>query len=159
MRILRAPRWAWWALVVTLFTVVAWQASIVRSDRLHDSDRRQAVSIATAQVLDLTTLDSDTVDDKIRSMSARASGDFKDELTDLSDQFVKGIQDKQVVASGSIDAAGAVGSSDDAVIVLVASTAAVAEGSAPPTSRTYRIRVQLARVTGTWKINAMEFVQ
>lgn len=148
------------ALVLALVATVVWQASVLRDDRRDDDRLDAAIALAKAQVLDITTLDSDSVGDKLRAMSARTSGDFKDQVTAIASSFVKIVQEKKIEATGRIDGIGVSSATDKDVSVLVASTAVVSEsGKATPTTRTYRIRVKLVRTGATWKINGMEFVQ
>src|SRR4051794_2839265 len=62
------------ASVVALAAVIVWQAEAVRDDHRQDKAQQQAIRLAEDQVVDLTTLDSATVKDKIDSMSRRTSG-------------------------------------------------------------------------------------
>lgn len=146
--------------VLALAGLLVWQALVLRTDRRDDDRLADAVAVAKAQVLDITTLDSDTVDAKLQAMSERTSGDFKDQVTAIAETFIKIVREKKIKVVGRIDGAGASSSSGRDATVLVASTAIVTEsGKATPTTRTYRIRVNLARSGGAWKINGMEFVQ
>lgn len=160
MRLSRIPLAVRLLVVLGLLVGVGWQAAETRADR-HDDDRLdEAVAMARAQVLDITTLDSDTVGPKLKAMAARTSGDFQDQVTAIAATFVKIVREKKVTARGRIDGVGVASSSERDASVLVASTAVVTEdGKAASTTRSYRIKVSLVNAKGSWKINGMEFVQ
>lgn len=160
MRLTRIPLVVRALVVLALLGAIAWQGVEASADRRDDDRLHEAVEMARAQVLDITTLDSETVGQKLKAMAARTSGDFQDQVTAIAAAFIKIVREKKVTATGRIDGVGVSSASERKVSVLVASTAVVTESSkAAPTTRTYRIRVKLVRSGGSWKINGMEFVQ
>lgn len=147
-------------IVAALVAAVVWQANEVRSGRRDDRLREDAIAIAKAQVLDITTLDSATVGAKLEAMAARTSGDFKDQVTGIAASFIKIVSQRKIKAVGRIDGIGISSSSGQDASVLVASTTVVSQaGSDTASTRTYRMRIHLVRAGASWKINGMEFVQ
>jgi Mce-associated membrane protein len=146
-------------LVVALAGVTVWQVEAVREDHRQDKAQQQAIRLAEDQVVDLTTLDSATVKDKIDSMTRRTSGSFKQELTGITQAFVAAVTKSNITAKGQIDSAALASYKKDDAKVIVASTAQVTDGAdAQPVTRTYRMKVTLQRSGGTWLIDGMEFV-
>ena len=115
--------------------------------------------MATAQVLDLTTLDSETVDQKLESMTSRTAGEFTDQIGTITATFADLVRTNQISASGAVDAAAVSRLTEDDATVIVASTATVKEAGGEPTQRTYRLRVTMEHREDDWKITGMEFVQ
>lgn len=145
--------------LVALVVLVLWQANQLRLDRRGDSLREGAVAAAEAQVLDLTTLDSVSVDVNLRRMAKRTSGDFRDQLQGITKTFSDLVAKNQIKASGLVVSRAVSSFSDSDATVLIASSAAISEKGGKPVTRTYRMRVKLERDSGSWKINGMEFVQ
>lgn len=156
---LRLPRLAWIGVFAVLLALLAWQVNETRQGRGGDSRSEAAVTVARDQVLDLTTLDSTTVGAKLAAMSRRTTGDFKQQLSGITKTFDDLVKEKQISATGQIDSAAISSISATDASVLIASSASVTTKDAKATSRTYRVRVKLERIDGSWKVNGMEFVQ
>ncbi|WP_148046164.1 hypothetical protein [Nocardioides marmoriginsengisoli] len=159
MKRLLGGRLFWIVLALLVGALVAWEVVGLRSDQAVDDRRDAAVKTATAQVLDLTTLDSETVEGKLAAMAKRTAGDFADQLGGITTTFANLVKQNQITAKGVVDAAGVVSSSDKDAVVIVASSATVTEKGKQPTVRSYRMQITLERQKGEWKVNDMEFVQ
>lgn len=162
----RAPRFGglrarhlWVVVVVVLAGVLVWQVGELREDRADDARRDEVREVATVQVLDLTTLDSETVDQKLESMTSRTAGEFTDQIGTITATFADLVRTNDISASGVVDAAAVSRLTKDDATVVVASTATVSEAGGEPSQRTYRLRVSLEQGDGDWKITGMEFVQ
>lgn len=156
----RVPVAALGVVTVLALALLAWQATVWLQHHREDDRRGAAVEIAEAQVLDLTTLDSESVASKVASMGSRVTGDFKRQFDGFSKTFAQVVQHDKIQATGEIKAAGITSYDDNSAVVMVASTAQVAtEKQKAPTQRDYRISVSLERSGGSWLISAMEFVR
>lgn len=147
--------------VVTLLAVaaVAWQAVTRYDDRQDDRGREAAVEVARAQVLDLTTLDSTTIDDKLAAMGKRLSGAFKRQFDGFSSTFSDVVTGDKIKATGEVKAVAVDHYDGEAASVLVATSASVTTGaSRKATEKDYRMRVELERKGDDWLITGMEFV-
>lgn len=145
-------------LVLAAGAAVVWQATVLVGDRAAAERRKDALDVAGQQVLDLTSLESDTISDKIRAMEARTSGDFKNQLTTVSEAFIQLVQQKNISSEGVIVAAGLSSIGDDDATAIIATSTTVSQDGGEPINQSYRMRVKLVRSAGDWKVNGMEFV-
>jgi len=144
---------------VVALAAVAWQVVVLYQDRQDDARRDDAVAVARDQVLDLTTLDSKTIDDKLEAMTKRLSGDFKRQFDGFADTFAEVVTDDNIRATGEVKAVAVDQYDGESAVVLVATSAEVAHGkSDKTTSKDYRVRVELDRKGDQWLITGMEFV-
>ncbi len=147
--------------VVTLVAVaaIAWQGIAWYQDRQDDERRDEAVAVARDQVLDLTTLDSETIDDKLAAMGKRLSGDFKRQFDGFAGTFAEVVNDDNIRATGEVKSVAVDQYDEHSAVVLVASSAEVAHGNGgKTTAKNYRVRVELDRNGDRWLITGMEFV-
>lgn len=156
---LPGARRVWAVVLVVVIGLGVWQVLQLRDARDADAQRDAVRDVATAQVLDLTTLDSASIVEKLDAMAARTSGEFTNQIDSIAATFVQMVQEQTIAATGSIDASAITEMTDKDATVVVASSASVSEGEAAPTQRTYRLRITLERVESDWKITGMEFVQ
>lgn len=146
--------------LAALAALVVWQVFVLVDHHRADGRRQDAIDVAQAQVLDLTTLDGTTVDSHIASMSARVTGAFKQQFDGFAKTFASVVAKDKIRVTGRIDSSALSSYAEDAATVLVASTADVATGAkASPTERSYRMSVDLSRIGGKWLISGMEFVK
>lgn len=140
---------------LSLWQVVEWVGQ-VRDDAARDA----AVDVAVAQALDLTTMDSSSVDAKLKRLASRTVGDFKEQFGEITDVFVSLVRDQKIEAVGVEDAVAVEEIDDDRASVIVASSATITdEKTTEPVVRSYRFRVDLRRQGGDWKVGGMEFIQ
>jgi Mce-associated membrane protein len=142
-----------------LAAVLVWQGLALRHDHQLDDRGDAAVRVAQDQVLDLTTLDSHTVSEKIKAMRERTTGDFSRQLEGIAKSFVDAVTKAKLTASGDIDAAAITKIDDARATVLVATTVLVTNKKEPkPATRSYRMKVDLIWSDDHWLIDGMEFV-
>jgi Mce-associated membrane protein len=142
-----------------LVAVLVWQGTALRHEHQLDDRSDAAIRVAQDQVLDLTTLDSDTVSGKIKAMSERTTGDFSRQLEGITKSFVDAVTKAKLTASGDIDAAAIAKIDDSRATVLVATTVLVTNKKEPkPATRSYRMKVELIWSDDRWLIDGMEFV-
>lgn len=143
------------AVVLVILASMGWL-----DDRGADDDRAAAIEVASDQVLDLTTLDSASVNAKLEAMGSRVTGDFKEQFDGFSKTFASVIKEQKVSATGEIKSAAIAKYSSGSAEVLIASSAKVSSSKeATPASRDYRMRVTLDKVDGVWLVSGMEFVR
>ena len=147
------------ALTVLAGAALAWQGQVWRDHRNDDDARAAAVQVATDQVLDLTTLDSDTIDAKVAAMGKRLSGDFKRQFDGFSQTFADVVADDKIRASGELKSVAVAAYDGHKADILVATTVDITTGKAKkPTQRDYRMKVSLEGSGDDWLITGMEFV-
>jgi Mce-associated membrane protein len=140
--------------------LLVWQGTVWLDDTRTDDRRDDAVAVAKEQVLDLTTMDSSTVKQKLTDMGGRLSGDFKRQFEGFTEAFAQAVSKDKVKTTGEVTAA-ALSEYDDekSASVIVASTAQVASGGKEPVERHWRFKVLLDRDDDEWLISGIEFVQ
>lgn len=164
LRKLGAIRLRGWPVLLALVAVAAvtlatFQGLSWRDADAQRDDRADAIAIAKQQVIDLTTLTADTVDDQLKAMQKRVTGSFAGELERFTSVFTQSVKSSKVVATGKVEAAGVSSLENDSASVVVASSAEIrTEKQKRATVRTYRIKVDLERRSGDWLISGMEFV-
>ncbi len=137
----------------------AWQGYVLYQDNSDDTQRNEAIAVARDQVLDLTTLDSATIDAKLEAMGKRLSGDFKRQFDGFADTFADVVTEDDIRATGEIKSVAVDQFDGETAVVLVASSAEVAHGKSDEmTAKDYRVRVELDRKGDDWLITGMEFV-
>lgn len=145
--------------VALLLACCIWQGGEWWQERRDDDRQESALQVAQDQVLDLTTLDTETVEEKLAAMQARTTGDFTSQLEAITASFVDAISEARLVATGTIDAAAVQEYDNGAAQVIVAASATVTNKKQPePTTRSYRMSVHLVWVDDRWLIDGMEFV-
>ena len=146
-------------IAAALVAVLVWQGLALRDERQLDDRGDAALRVAQDQVLDLTTLDSDTVAGKIKAMRQRTTGDFSRQLEGIAKSFVDAVTKAKLTASGDIDAAAITEIDDSRATVIVATTVLVTNKKEPkPATRSYRMKVQLTWSDDQWLIGGMECV-
>lgn len=129
-------------------------AAVFRDDRADD-----AVQVAEAQVLGLTTLDFEGIDPQLDTLMGRTTGDFRRQFQGMLSTFSKVVQDGRITAQGEIVASGLSNVDGTKATALVASIATVTNTQQDkPTPRNYRMRVTLQYADGAWLVSGMEFV-
>lgn len=147
-------------LVLALLAVIVIEAIAVGRHQHRESLRRDAIRVASAQVVDLTTIDPARVDDRITDLRKRTTGDFRRQLQGIAETFRSVVRTGKVETAGDVVAVGVTSVTDRRARVLVANRTTVTNASAKaPTTRAYRISVDLLRVDDTWLVSGMEFVQ
>jgi Mce-associated membrane protein len=146
--------------VLALLAVIIVEANAVREHQHLESLRRDAIRVANAQVVDLTTVDSAHVDDRIADMRRRTTGDFRRQLQGISEAFRSVVRSGKVETAGDVVAVAVTSVTTRRAHVLVANRTTVTNASEKaPSTRAYRIRVDLLRVKDAWLVSGMEFVQ
>lgn len=118
-----------------------------------------ALVTAEEQVRDLLTLTPETIDEQLKQMSTRTTGEFQGQLEAMAPTIAK------VVREGAIDSRGEVVASALSTVekgtaqVLVVSLSAVTnKQSTSPSPRGYRFRVGVTFQGGRWLVSGIEFV-
>jgi Mce-associated membrane protein len=147
-------------LVVSLLAVIVVEVLAVGRHQRLESLRRDAIRVANAQVVDLTTVDAAHVNERLADLRARTTGDFRRQLQGISATFRSVVRSGKVQTAGDVVAAATTSVTSRRAHVLVANRTTVTNTSAKkPTTRAYRIRVDLLRVDDRWLVSGMEFVQ
>lgn len=125
-----------------------------------ESSRGQALSVAKQAALDLSTLDARTIEQRMTSLLAMSTGEFRQQITSNSASQIQSVRRAKVVSSGRVDSAGIVRCDGRSASVAVALTATVSDQTHKKAQSTlYRVNVHLERKAERWFVDSVEFVQ
>lgn len=148
------------ALLCVLLAVVAVVLGVrLRGYAQTEDARSDALRAARQSALNLTTIDVAQFDEAVQRVLEGATGDFRQEFEDNSENLEKLLTENEVDADGSVISAGLVRSdrSNATALVVVDSTV---RNTAVPEGRlnTYRMQIDVERVDGRWLTSSLRFV-
>lgn len=145
--------------VVGLVVVAALYYQRTRAEQQVSADRDAALTAARQVVLNLVTIDPQSVDRTVQALQDSATGDFKPELTQQADSIRQVVSSSKVTSHGSV-VESALSSSDSAAAVALAAVQATVTNSASPQGeqRQYRFRVSMRKTGNDWLVSNLEFV-
>jgi Mce-associated membrane protein len=147
------------AVVVLLVVTVGWLAFGAVGRHRDDAARTEAMRAARQTVQDFVSISAATVDRDLERVSAGATGDFADQFDRGKAQVKSIVVSNKVRSTGTVLEAAAVSSDRDSAVVLVVADATVVNTNAPKGQlRHYRIQVDLAKVSGGWRVSTLKFV-
>jgi hypothetical protein len=120
---------------------------------VRTGDYVQVLEAARSGVVDLTSFDYLTLDDDIAQVKKIAVGDLQKESVDQLDSKRQDLTDQQAVVNTQVVGA-AVTRADDSrgTVLLVIQSTQQTKASTQPTVVRYRIRVELEKVSGRWRL-------
>lgn len=143
--------------LVGFFLVPQWQD--LREARQQADDHVIALDVATAQVTELTTLDTHNLDDRLQSLNGRLTEEFSQQFQAMYSTFASVVNENEVSSVGSVLSAGLVSSTNSEAVVIVAARAEVTSPEQEEaTQRSYRFEVTLVKQGSQWLISEMRFV-
>lgn len=147
------------AVAVLLLVAVVVLAVLVQRGRALD-DRREAIATAAQQsALNLTSIDNEDYDQDVQLVLDGATGSFRSDLESRVDQLRQALVENEVVSEGDVLETAVLRSDEDTATALVVVDGNVSNTAAPEGRvNTYRMRLELQRVDGTWKTSMLEFV-
>ncbi|WEO94281.1 hypothetical protein A6P39_009785 [Streptomyces sp. FXJ1.172] len=130
------------------------------SDQHAAQQRRQDILAAARQsALNFTSLDYRHYDRDSRTVLEGATGDFKKQFAAQTAQLTKLVAENKSVSEGQVLEAGIVRCDARSARVLVVADSKVTNTAAPEgQARTYRLQLDLVRVTGRWLTSDVAFV-
>lgn len=162
---LSRPRWTTVAAAVALLCTAAlltvggyltWDhRKTVHSERM----RAEYTAAARQVAVSLMSIDHNNADGDVQRIIDNSTGEFRDEFTRASEDFVRLAKDAKVTTEATATAAAVESMTDDAAVVLVtvSSTVTNAEG-AKDSPRNWRLSVDLRRDGDQIKMAKVEFV-
>lgn len=127
---------------------------------VHSERMRAEYTAAARQVaVSLMSIDHTNADGDVQRIIDNSTGEFRDEFTRASEDFVRLAKDAKVTTEATATAAAVESMTDDAAVVLVtvSSTVTNAEG-AKDSPRNWRLSVDLRRDGDQIKMAKVEFV-
>ena len=156
------PR-ALWALVALLLLVAAALGATrgreaytaYRADQAH----AEAVAAARQLAVNFVTVDFQQVDRDTARVRAGATGTFLESYTTSVEELQKVIVQNKTVSRAERTEAALVSGDLDSAVALVGVVAPTTNTSVPDgEKKTYRMRLELRKVSDAWKVENLEFV-
>ncbi|HWU21722.1 MAG TPA: hypothetical protein VN088_09355, partial [Nocardioides sp.] len=142
-----------------LLAVTAWRGYVWWHLDRQQHDRTAAISVASAEVTGLISINASTSQADIDTLLGRATADFKSQLGKQSERLRRALDSNKVAATGSVVSAGIASYGDDRATVIVAAAGTVKNKStAAAQPRNYRLQVSLQKTGGTWLVSGLELV-
>ena len=116
---------------------------------------------ARQSVVNLMAIDYNTAADSVQRVLDGSIGKFRDNFAETSEDFVKAMQEEQIVTTATINDAAVESTTDDSAVVLVSATSQREGAKAPKDQqqpRVWRVVLTLQRDGGQIKMSAVEFV-
>jgi Mce-associated membrane protein len=145
-------------LLVAACALAFWR---LREERRHDELGREAVEVAETQVIDMTTVDQDNVDERLSTLIDRTTGDFRRQFEAFAETFADGVTQAGITSGETRLTAGLVSLDEDetdATVLIASTTQVTSKGQRNARPAYFRWQVDLRRVDGGWLVSGMEFV-
>lgn len=116
---------------------------------------------ARQSVVNLMAIDYNTAADSVQRVLDGSIGKFRDNFAETSEDFVKAMQEEQIVTTATVNDAAVESMTDDSAVVLVSATSQREGAKAPKDQqqpRVWRVVLTLQRDGGQIKMSAVEFV-
>lgn len=158
----RRGRWLLAVLVLALLAVAA--VGIRQGARLSAQHRlaaRDAAVLTAARqtAVDFTTLDYRTLDRDLARVAGEATGDFRQQFDATTTSLRSLVTANRATSKGRVLEAGIVRVTDTTARVLVVADSTVTNtATKQPSTRHYRLQLDLAKVKGAWLTSGLEFV-
>jgi Mce-associated membrane protein len=153
-------------LVVALVAVQALLAAAaivgaltLRDDKQRDDARGAALGAARQEALNLTSIDGRDIDNDLRRVLDGATGGFRTDFQQRSQDLKTVLTENAVVAEGHvIDAALVRGDLDTATALVVVDSTVKNKAAPAGRANTYRMQLDLERHGSRWLTSALQFV-
>ncbi len=148
-------------LTIVLLTATGWM--IWQHREVAQQHRRSAEYAAAARqgVINLMAIDYATAADSVQRVLDGSTGRFRDNFAETADDFVKALQDEEIITKATVNDAAVKSMTQDSAVVLVSATSRRAGKRAPEDQqqpRLWRITMNLVREGGQIKMSSVEFV-
>lgn len=147
------------AVAVALLALAAFLGYEVRSHKLDDQARQDAVTAARQSALNITSIGTQDFAADVAHVLDGSTGQFRQDFAGRTGELEGLLKDNQVSAEGRILDAAVVRSDRNSATVLVVVDSTV-KNKAVPDGRvnSYRMRLQLDKVKDRWLTSALDFV-
>lgn len=158
----RARRALWLASVALLVAAITVGATLGRAR--WDQDRAAASGAAALAAgrqlaVNFVTMDASTYDADTARVLEGATGQFRTEYAATVDELKPVVTANRTVSTVERAEASLVSATGDRATVIVGVVAPTTNSaSSTPQKKTYRLRLELAKVGGAWKVGTLEFV-
>ncbi|QLL07562.1 mammalian cell entry protein [Mycobacterium vicinigordonae] len=145
--------------VIAVGSLTGWLG--YRSYNAHRADDQRNHFIAAGRKVAqaLTTISYTEIDSNLQRILESSTGSFHDDFQNRSKPFAEVVKQAQSTSQGTIEAAGLESQSGDLARVLVAvSVKTSLNGTPEPEPRRWRMRLDVVRQGGDFKVSDVQFV-
>ncbi|WP_262505856.1 hypothetical protein [Streptomyces sp. TRM68367] len=147
------------AVTVLTAALSVWLGVRLSDQRATDQRRQDVLAAARQSALNFTSLDYRHYGRDSANVLKGATGNFKKQFAAQTEQLTKLVAQNKSVSEGQVLEAGIVRSDEKSARVLVVADSKVSNTAAPGgQARTYRLQLDLERVSGRWLTSDVEFV-
>lgn len=127
----------------------------------HQQRTAEYAAAARQSVVNLMAIDYNTAAESVQRVLDGSVGKFRDNFAETSEDFVKALQEEQIVTTATVNDAAVESMTDDSAVVLVSATSRREGPKAPKDQqqpRVWRVVLTLQRDGDQIKMSAVEFV-
>ena len=146
-------------MVLALGALGGWLSYQTYQSHQGAAQSAQFLAVGRQAAINLTTIDWDHADADVQRILDSATGTFYDDFAQRSAPFIEVVKQAQSKSAGTPTASGLESATADTAQVLVAmSVKTTSAGSQEPTSRSWRMRIDVQKVGDDVKVSKVEFV-
>lgn len=147
------------AMIVALGAVAGWLGLQLQHAQQTTDQRAEYLQAARQGAVNLTTIDWQQVDGDVKRIVDNATGTFYDDFSKRSQPFIDVVKQVKSKTTGTVTMAGLESMSGDQAQALVAVTVETTNTGAPqPTTKAWRMRIDVQKVGNDVKVANVEFV-
>ena len=146
-------------MVLALGALVGWLGVHVHHAQQADAQRAELLQAARQGAINLTSVDWQHVDDDVKRIIDSATGAFYEDFSQRAQPFIDVVRQVQSKTTGTVSMAGLESISGNRARALVAVTVETTNtGEQQPTSKAWRLRIDVQKEGNDVKIANVEFV-
>jgi Mce-associated membrane protein len=146
-------------MIVAVGAVAGWLGLQLQHTQQAADQRAAYLQAARQGAINLTTIDWQQADGDVKRIVDNATGTFYDDFSKRAQPFVDVVKQVQSKTTGTVTMAGLESMSGDQAQALVAVTVNTTNAGAPePTSKAWRMRIDVQKVGDDVKVANVEFV-
>lgn len=145
--------------IVALGGLVGWLGTQFKHSQQTTDQRAEFLQSARQGAVNLTTIDWQHVDGDVKRILDSATGTFYADFSKRAQPFVDVVKQVQSKTTGTVTMAGLESMSGDQAQALIAVTVQTTNAGAPqPTSKAWRMRINVQKIGNDVKVDNVEFV-
>ncbi|QVI27232.1 hypothetical protein MN2019_23950 [Mycolicibacterium neoaurum] len=146
-------------MVVVLGALVGWLGVHLHESQQTAQQRAEFLQAARQGAINLTSVDWQNVDSDVKRIVDSATGPFFEDFSQRAQPFIDVVRQVQSKTTGTVSMAGLESMSGDQARALVAVTVETTNAGEPePTSKAWRMRIDVQREGNDVKVANVEFV-
>ena len=147
------------SIVVAMAALLGWSEIRAQQSQHGQAQQRQYLQVARQEALNLTTIDWQHAEADVRRILDGAAGEFRDDFAKRSQPFIDVVKQAKAKTVGTITAAGLESQTATSARALVAVSVETTNDGAPEQDpHEWRMRIDVSRIGGEFKVSNVGFV-